>query len=284
MEHLFSFRDCCVRVQERGPSPSAAAASLIFLHGRYGASESWEPVTSALSRRFRCLLVDLPGFGRSFSVLQRGLTFHELEAFLKGLVLRFAPPDGEGGGLVLVGHDIGGAVAQLGLRGLTDRLSGLVLINAGCLSEAEPHPCSGALRSWKARRKLNKLFGCSQPLSREARLQIERGWRNPGLRASRIHALEALSSTWPRQHERQEWRRLCGSVTLPVLLLWGKRDRLNPPEVGFALMQSFKQADFFEHDEAGHWPQLEAPDWVLHKMSEFLFKLERNEPGYRMAS
>ncbi len=280
MEHLFSFRDCCIRVLERGPPADQAAGSLIFLHGRYSASESWEKLVDSLSHRFRCLLVDLPGFGRSFFVLQKGLTFQEHEAFLKKLVQRFAPT-GQGG-VVLVGHDIGGTLAQLGIRELPDRLIGLVLINSGCLSEAERSPCLGLLRSWRAGRDLEKLLKASRPIAREARYYIERGWRNTSQRSSRIHALEVLSQTWPRQYERQGWRQLYGRTSLPVLLLWGKQDHLNPPEAGFALMQSLKEAKFFELEEIGHWPQLEAPDWVLHKMQEFLFQLENtHSPGIK---
>ena len=283
MEHLFSFRDCCIRVLERGPPVETAEGSLIFLHGRYSASESWEYLVASLSHRFRCLLVDLPGFGRSFSVLQKGLTFLEHEAFLKKLVHRFAPADRGAGGVVLIGHDVGGALAQLGLRGVPERLTGLVLINSGCLSEAERFPCTGVLRGWKAERRLSKLLDLSLPIARDARFHIERGWRNPTLRSARIHALEVLSSTWPRQYERQGWRQLYNKISLPVLLLWGKRDHLNPPESGFALMQSFKAAEFFELDEIGHWPHLEAPDWVLHKMREFLFKLEKPSPVLKHA-
>lgn len=38
---------------------------VVFLHGFMGASEDWLPVVKRLSIKFRCVIIDLPGHGRS---------------------------------------------------------------------------------------------------------------------------------------------------------------------------------------------------------------------------
>lgn len=274
MERYFDFHEGCVRVLERGPPPRSAAGTLIFLHGRYGTPESWERLTAALSRRFYCLGVELPGFGRSEWVPQSCLTFPEFEKFFGKLVRQVVQAAEGAGKVVLVGHDLGGTLAQLAIRDLPGQLAGMVLLNSGTLTQSEQHPCSGALRSWRARHLLSKLLSTAPQLPPDLRPQLELGWRNPRLRAVRVRALELLSTSWPSADERESWRRLYERFPLPVLLLWGRRDILNPPENGFALLKSFKQAEFFELDQVGHWPHLEDPEWVFHKISEFLFKLE----------
>ena len=39
--------------------------AILFLHGFLGTNEDWQEVISFLSKRFRCIAVDLPGHGRS---------------------------------------------------------------------------------------------------------------------------------------------------------------------------------------------------------------------------
>ncbi len=41
------------------------APALIFLHGFLGCAEDWRPVMSELANEFRCIAIDLPGYGSS---------------------------------------------------------------------------------------------------------------------------------------------------------------------------------------------------------------------------
>ncbi|MFO7167916.1 MAG: alpha/beta hydrolase, partial [Chloroflexota bacterium] len=59
---VFTIGDQPMYVQECGPANGPLA---ILIHGWSSSSFTWKPVLPALSRRYRCIAIDLPGFGQS---------------------------------------------------------------------------------------------------------------------------------------------------------------------------------------------------------------------------
>jgi pimeloyl-ACP methyl ester carboxylesterase len=55
-----------------------------------------------------------------------------------------------------------------------------------------------------------------------------------------------------------------GGVETPTLVLWGDSDRIASPEYGRAYADSIPSARFQVLADAGHLPQVETPDEVLH--------------------
>ena len=93
---------------------------LLFLHGVGGDSASWAPQIEAFSRAFRAIAWDMPGYGLS-PALER-MTFPALAAALLGLLDRLALER-----VHLVGHSMGGMVAQEFAAARPDRVASLVL-------------------------------------------------------------------------------------------------------------------------------------------------------------
>lgn len=277
--HWFSIGDCCLAVIESAPSVEFIRPrrhSLFFLHGRFGQSEMWHPLVEKLSPHFRCFQIDLPGFGRSFSVRGSGYSLLEQAALLKHVVRSLVPRQNRA---VLVGHDIGGAIAQLCAVQEPETVSGLVLINSSSLT----HPVSDLRTGWlclQARRKLQKLLS-SLPRALDDRLQdlLARAWEDRYRRASMRHAFEAWERTWPGPFERKTWKDEIRRLRQPVLLLWGSADSLNPPERADELMRALPEAYLFLNEGCGHWPCLEDDAWVDHKLREYLFRLEARHAG-----
>jgi haloalkane dehalogenase len=275
-DHWFSFGDCSIAVTERNP---AAKAALFFLHGRFGYSECWAPVIEALSIQFRCISVDLPGFGRSISANDRGLSLLEHAELAVHLVDRFIGPDGKA---VLVGHDIGGAVCELCAIQVPQRFAGLVLINTVCVSQPCPGLETGPL-GLLSRRNLHALLRASRRIAEADRRLLLSLWRSGTTRAALVNAFRSLAHTWPRQYERQAWRSHLREIRHPALLLWGARDRMNSEEIAKELLLELPDASLYVHEECGHWPSLERPDWVVGKIREFLFRLEAFRETLRRA-
>src|SRR4051812_21510274 len=86
--HRFSFGDSLIAVTERS-NGAVLYPVLFFLHGRFGAGETWWPIIDRLFPRFRCYSVDLPGYGQSFSSRERGLSLLEHSQVVRHLVDRF---------------------------------------------------------------------------------------------------------------------------------------------------------------------------------------------------
>ena len=59
------------------------------------------------------------------------------------------------------------------------------------------------------------------------------------------------------------------SVAVPVLVIWGEADRMIPVEHGRAYAKAIPNARFLLLPEAGHLPQLEAPDRLLAAVRDF---------------
>ena len=59
------------------------------------------------------------------------------------------------------------------------------------------------------------------------------------------------------------------AITVPVLVIWGEADRMIPVEHGEAYAQAIPGAKILLLPEAGHLPQLEAPDRLLAAVRDF---------------
>lgn len=110
-------------VERLGPS---AAPLVILTHGWGMDTTFFAAAKRDLSNRFRLVLWDLPGLGKSKLPPDGRVDLRAFAADLAGLV------EAHGGRAVLVGHSIGGMVIQTLVRDHPDtarRLAGLVLLN-----------------------------------------------------------------------------------------------------------------------------------------------------------
>jgi 2-hydroxymuconate-semialdehyde hydrolase len=261
-EHWFSYHDSTVAVRERASS-AQKWATLVFVHGRLGQGSIWHPLAHLLQQHFRSLDLDLPGFGRSFCVRSEGLSLLESADLISKLLEHLA-----GEPVVLVGHDIGGTIAQYVALKHPDQVRGVVLLNSPCIHHPLPR-LSSSLHRWGVRRKIQKMLqGAPSLKPDEAKLILEgclnQSWKN-------------MQDRWPGPAERLEWRAQLKNLELPVLLLWGARDPLISSEEAFELIRALPEVYFFQNEEASHWPCLEKTEWVLSKVREFLFRLKNHE-------
>ena len=103
-------------------------------------------------------------------------------------------------------------------------------------------------------------------LERYRRQQRFQGTRE-GLRRSR-----AAIAVEP--HQGEQLRRL-GAGDLPILLVWGREDRVAPFASSRAVVAALPRATFVPVDSAAHLPHLERPDVVVPAVVRFL----RAQPG-----
>jgi pimeloyl-ACP methyl ester carboxylesterase len=217
-------------------------SEFLFLHGRYGTSEVWKP----LARSFKnSIYFDYTNQGCSLSELVENVS-----KYIKA----------QKRNLILIGHDFGSTVAQLTALQLEkpfpQLISGLILINSCSLSGIHVPRWR-----WRVLRKLEKLL--------KARVSS----KHREIIQSHSHAsLLELSESWPVEEELNEIRKSMHEYEKPILLLWGSLDELNPPSLAHEIMLSYPDVELFQHDQAGHWPWLDDPEWVLAKIKEFTFR------------
>src|SRR5262249_11491920 len=114
------------RMSWRVPTPRYAAAGkpgapmVLFLHGIGGNRDSFAGELPRLAKRWRALAWDMPGYGGSPAVVP--LTF---EALAQSVIAALDAERAEKA--VLVGHSLGGMIAQETAARFPPRVAGLVL-------------------------------------------------------------------------------------------------------------------------------------------------------------
>jgi len=68
MENFYNINGQDIHVEEVGPENGPIA---ILIHGWSSSWFTWKPILPSLSKRYRCIAIDLPGFGKSPAPTER---------------------------------------------------------------------------------------------------------------------------------------------------------------------------------------------------------------------
>jgi pimeloyl-ACP methyl ester carboxylesterase len=267
-----------------GPLPP-----VVLLHGYGDTADCWRRVLPAIQRERRVIAIDTPPFGRS------RMPPAGFEEDLIGCYEQFFPAlfdELEIGSAALVGHSMGGAMALTLALEDSARVERLVLIAPAGLGDHAPwwwHAISGRWINWPA------LLQLPNPIARPAVKAALRGFLEDRL----VHDTRAMGEViehfvhlhgGPRElrHLIDTGRALMAGYTgtllarsaeldAPVLMLWGREDRLAPAEHAddFGRTVTHAQVEVFEN--CGHYPQLELPGRVTSAIREFLQEGSRSE-------
>jgi pimeloyl-ACP methyl ester carboxylesterase len=105
--------------------------SVVFVHGLACALEDWEGQSAALSDRYRCIAVDLPGHGASPANGALSISRFGAELVSTLTALQATPA-------VLVGHSMGCRVVLDAARRLGDAVVGVVLVDGSVRGTGDP--------------------------------------------------------------------------------------------------------------------------------------------------
>jgi 4,5:9,10-diseco-3-hydroxy-5,9,17-trioxoandrosta-1(10),2-diene-4-oate hydrolase len=252
---------------------------VVFLHGGGpGASgtSNFGRNVEVFASRFRVLVVDQPGFGKSASYKIEGQYFtcaaDALLALLDELGIEQAH---------LVGNSLGGGTAMRFALRYPDRAGRLVLMGPGGLSLNifSPDPTEGVKRLYE--------FAAPPGPSREKMevflrtLVFDRKLVTPSLVderfafATSVDALSAMAAMGksfldPAVAEESMLWREAHRLKHEVLLIWGREDRVNPVDGALVALKLIKHARLHVFGGCGHWAQLERFDEFNRLAMEFL--------------
>jgi pimeloyl-ACP methyl ester carboxylesterase len=198
---------------------------VVLLHGQGGWSGMWLPVVADLVRTHRVIAPDLPGLGAS-TVPDGPPDAARVLAWLGALVERTCPEPP-----AMVGASLGASIAARFAIAHPDRLSRLVLVDAGSLGRFRPAPgVLLALLRFTARPSERTQQGFLRQVAVDpARARALLGTdaqayglelaRTPGVRAANRRLLRELGTrTIPSGQ-------LAG-IAVPTTLIWGRQDRV----------------------------------------------------------
>src|SRR5262245_31563711 len=98
---IYIINEQTIYTEEEGPANGPVA---ILIHGWSSSSFTWAPVLPSLSRRYRCIAVDLPGFGQS-PAPQNPPTITGYADLIAGLIDQVSERP-----VLLLGHSMGGQI------------------------------------------------------------------------------------------------------------------------------------------------------------------------------
>ena len=247
---------------------------LILLHGLGTSAATWGPTIRALMDRFTVIAPDLAGHGQSSGAPLRG----SVEPLVKALDDLCAKLGLETA--AVVGHSLGGLVAVRFALNHPDRVTHVVLVDAGGIGEE---------MSWLLRLAAIPLLG--KFVFGPSRLWLkhyhDRLFVPPGnvdtnlLRAiHRSHKLHVTADFMRRavgssaellgRVESAYLLPRLGEIAVPVLVLWGEQDRLFPVEQLERLRDTCPLVEIRTFPDVGHWPYAEVPDRFNAALIDFL--------------
>jgi pimeloyl-ACP methyl ester carboxylesterase len=166
--------------------------------------------------------------------------------------------------VLVIGSSIGGWIAaELALRDMAGRVTGLILIDTvGIEVSGEPIRDFFALTPHEVAEfsyhDAERFYVDPASIPAE-QLALRRG----NMAALRVYAGD------PYMHDPKLVRRL-DRVRLPALVLWGDSDRIVTPAYGQAFAGALGNARFTVIDHAGHLPQIEQPEATFRLLDDYL--------------
>jgi pimeloyl-ACP methyl ester carboxylesterase len=247
---------------------------LILIHGFGAAIEHWRNNIPVLSQAYTVYALDLLGFGAS----RKAETPYSVSLWVDQVYDFWQTFVGEP--VVLVGNSTGSLVCLAAAATHPEMVKGIVLLNLPDLSLRQ-----AALPAWLAPIVNTLESAIASPLLLETLLRvlrrpnILRRWASfayadvsvideeliailsaPAYDEGAGNTFSALFKAIRQPHFAPRTAEVLPTLEMPILLVWGRQDRMVPFGLAQALVDLNPNLEFIELDPAGHCPHDECPD------------------------
>ncbi len=230
---------------------------LLLLHGLMGGLSNWEEVIEEFSKKYRVLLPILPVY--DLPVITTGVkTLSKyVHKFIKYKKLNK---------VIVLGNSLGGHVGLIYVLAHPERVKALVLAGSSGLYE--------------------NAFGGSFPRRENyefVKERVEYTFYDPNIATPELIAevyklvndrhsvirLLAMAKSAIRHNMKNDLRK----IKIPVSLIWGKNDKITPPEVADEFHKLLPDSELHWIDCCGHAPMMEHPQEFNRLLKGFLDKI-----------
>lgn len=254
--------------------------TLLFVHGLSSNLDSWKKNFEDLATDYRCIAIDLPGYGKS----SRSKTNYRLAEYAD--ILNALAEKMELENVILVGHSMGGQIAMHSVLKYPEAYEKLILIAPAGIETFTEQEATVMKTAYTPAMVVNasdeqvlanyKMNFHSFPEDAQAmvddRIKMKSAEDFPAYAETVVNNIHAMLEE-PVIHEIK-------NIEIPVLMIFGKNDMLipnkyfHPSESIESLIETseekFQDLEVKIIDEAGHFVNFEKAEKVNEEIRDFL--------------
>jgi 2-hydroxy-6-oxonona-2,4-dienedioate hydrolase len=233
---------------EAGTGPA-----VILIHGLGGSTANWAPTIAPLAQKYRVLVPDQIGFGKSDKPMlnYRVATLVDfLDGFYKQVGIQKAS---------LVGNSLGGFTAAAFALAHPEKVDKLVLVDAAGFAvtgDLDPKILNGLNPSTRQQIKdvLSLVFYNKEQFTSDIAIETFLASR---VTAGDQYTIQRFIDSISHGEDMLDGK--LGAIKQPTLIIWGREDGLTPLAMGQRFNKEIAGSQIFIIEKCGHVPQLEKP-------------------------
>jgi pimeloyl-ACP methyl ester carboxylesterase len=230
---------------------------LILLHGLMGELSNWEPALDHFKLNYRVIVPILPIYELPLLTLGVKSLSKYVFKFLKFKKLNQ---------VVLIGNSLGGHVGLVFTAAHQEFVKALVLTGSSGLYENAFGGSFPRRESYDyVKEKVEFTF--YDPATATKAL-VDEVFKSINDR-SRVIRILALAKSAIRHNMSKDLPK----ITIPVSLIWGRQDKITPPEVAVEFHQLLPNSELNWVEECGHAPMMERPTIFNDFLDKFLHRV-----------
>ncbi|MEW6999502.1 alpha/beta fold hydrolase [Colwelliaceae bacterium BS250] len=250
---------------------------LLFIHGYPTASWDWHKIWPSLTKEFRCITLDMLGFGYSDKPNKKYSIFQQAD-ICSDLLEKLRVHDCH-----VVSHDYGDTVAQELLCRFNEgtlpfQLHSISFLNGGLFPESHKpifiqklllSPLGALIVRLMKRstfaKNFKNIFAANTPPSEQ---EIDEFWQLIQHNNGHLVMNRIIHYMVERRLNRERWVGALVQAQIPLRLIDGIKDPISGINMVERYQQVVPNADVVCLENVGHYPQIEAPELVLAAILE----------------
>ncbi len=232
---------------------------LLLLHGLMGALSNWEQVIAKFKDDYKVVIPMLPIY--DLPLLTTGVK--TLAKFVHKFVKYKSYEK-----VTLLGNSLGGHVGLIYVLSHPEFVKALVLTGSSGLYE---NAFGGSFPKRESydfiKEKVEYTFYDPETATKDL---VDEVYQTVNDRAKVIRIL-AMAKSAIRHNMSND----LSKITIPVALIWGKNDKITPPEVAKEFHQLLPDSELSWIDHCGHAPMMEHPKEFNEILLQFLNKIKK---------
>ncbi len=232
-----------------------AGPVVVLIHGFGADKDNWDRFAKSLTKNYRVIAPDVPGFGDSSKIKTARYDMpsqvERMHGFVQALGLKK---------FHIAGNSMGGLISGLYAAAYPGEVLSLGLFDPGGVTNREE---SEIVREWKAGRN-PLVVGSREDYDRMLNFMfvdppVIPFWVKSWLADQAVQSKEFNDYIFSQVKPGDQLERVMGKISAKTLVLWGDTDRIFPVSSAAVLGKGIKNSKVVVMKECGHVPMLERP-------------------------